>query len=84
MTVQIRLSDIDRARREDRGDGAWSIAPDLGHLRLAIVNVVFFGAPGSGDRKWVLLDTGLPTSRSSILAVAESALGLTRGRPRSS
>ncbi|MER8608889.1 MBL fold metallo-hydrolase, partial [Mesorhizobium sp. M1233] len=68
MTVQIRLSEIDHARRQDLGDGAWSIAPDLGYLRLAIVNVVFFGAPGSGDRNWMLIDTGLPTSRSSILA----------------
>ncbi|MER8413563.1 MBL fold metallo-hydrolase [Mesorhizobium sp. M1342] len=75
MTVQIRLSDIDHARRENRGDGVWSIAPDLAYLRLTIVNVVFFGAPGSGDRNWVLIDTGLPTSRSSILAVAEKRFG---------
>ncbi|MER8697120.1 MBL fold metallo-hydrolase [Mesorhizobium opportunistum] len=80
MTVQIQLSEIDHARREDHGDGAWSIAPDLGYLRLAIVNVVFFGAPGGGDRNWVLIDTGLPTSRSSILAVAEKRFG-TNARP---
>ncbi|MER9655114.1 MBL fold metallo-hydrolase [Mesorhizobium sp. M0152] len=78
MTVQIPLSEIDHARRENRGDGAWSIAPDLGYLRLAIVNVMFFGAPGSGDRNWVLIDTGLPKSRSSILAVAEKRFGTDR------
>lgn len=46
------------------GDGAWSVALDLCYLRLAIVNVVFFGAPGAGDRQWALIDTGLPTSRA--------------------
>lgn len=46
MTIQIPLSKIDRAGREDRGDGAWSIAPDLAYLRLSIVNAVFFGMPG--------------------------------------
>jgi glyoxylase-like metal-dependent hydrolase (beta-lactamase superfamily II) len=75
MTIQIGLSDSDRARVENRGDGAWSIAPDLCYLRLSIVNVVFFGLPGSGDRNWVLIDTGLPTSRSSIVDVAGRRFG---------
>jgi glyoxylase-like metal-dependent hydrolase (beta-lactamase superfamily II) len=80
MTIQIGLSEIDHARREDHGDGAWSIAPDLGYLRLSMVNVVFFGAPNSGDRNWVLIDTGLTTSRSSIVAAAEKRFG-TGARP---
>lgn len=75
MTVQIPLSEIDRARHEDLGDGAWTIAPDLAYLRLSIVNVVFFGTPGD-HAEWVLIDTGLPTSRSSIVGVARSRFGL--------
>lgn len=75
MAIQIGLSAIDRARTQDRGDGALSIAPDLCYVRLAIVNVVFFGQPGAGDRNWVLIDTGLPTSRASIVAVAEKRFG---------
>jgi glyoxylase-like metal-dependent hydrolase (beta-lactamase superfamily II) len=75
MTIQIGLSDSDRAKVENRGDGAWSITPDLCYLRLSIVNVVFFGMPDSGDRDWVLIDTGLPTSRSSIVDVAEKRFG---------
>lgn len=68
MAVQIRLSAIDRAKVADRRDGAWSVAPDLCYLRLAIVNV-------AGDRQWALIDTGLPTCRGSIIDVAEKRFG---------
>jgi hypothetical protein len=33
-------------------DGTHVIAPDLAYRRLALVNVVFLGWPGAGDRQW--------------------------------
>ncbi|MER9237196.1 hypothetical protein NKI56_35420 [Mesorhizobium sp. M0622] len=40
------------AAMQDRGDGAHSIRPELAYLRLAIVNVVYFGVPGCGGHNW--------------------------------
>src|SRR5690554_5857713 len=80
MAVQIALTDADLAPVEDKGDGAWSIGGDLAYLRLSIVNVVFYGAPGCGDRNWVLIDTGLSTSKRAIMDVAERRFG-TAARP---
>ncbi|PLU73394.1 MBL fold metallo-hydrolase, partial [Sinorhizobium medicae] len=42
-----------------RDDGTQEIARDLAYRRLAIVNVIFFGEPGCGDRGWVLIDAGV-------------------------
>ncbi len=39
--------------------GAVEVAPDLAYERLAIVNVVYVGLPGAGDRGWVLVDAGV-------------------------
>ena len=43
----------------DAGDGTQEIASDLAYERLALVNVVYWGAPGAGDRGWVLVDAGV-------------------------
>lgn len=75
MTIQITLSDQDRAPTRDAGDGAESLTADLAYLRLSIVNVVFFGRSGGGDRSWVLIDTGLPTSLDAIEEVAARRFG---------
>ncbi|HUR96020.1 MAG TPA: MBL fold metallo-hydrolase [Gemmatimonadales bacterium] len=37
-----------------------SVAPDLGYLRLVLVNVYLYGLPDAGDRGWVLIDAGIP------------------------
>ncbi|HEY1953705.1 MAG TPA: MBL fold metallo-hydrolase [Gemmatimonadaceae bacterium] len=58
MTKQIPLDPKDRADTAHEG-GVHEVAPDLGYERLAIVNVVYYGAPGSGSDKWVLIDAGL-------------------------
>lgn len=42
-----------------RDDGTHRISDDLFCKRLAIVNVVFYGGPGAGDRERVLVDTGV-------------------------
>ena len=42
-----------------RRSGTNAVLPDLACKRIAIVNVVFFGAEGAPDRNWVLIDAGL-------------------------
>ncbi len=57
------------------GDGTHAITHDLAYQRHAIVNVVFWGRPGAGDREWVLIDAGLMGSRAAIEAAAEARFG---------
>lgn len=74
MTVEIALGRDDAASVTKAADGSWEICPDLSYVRLAIVNVVFYGQPG-GDQPWVLIDTGLGTSSQSIGQCAERRFG---------
>jgi glyoxylase-like metal-dependent hydrolase (beta-lactamase superfamily II) len=53
-----------------------TIGPDVACLQLSLVNVYFVGTPGSGPRKWVLVDTGMSTSRHAILRAAEKRFGI--------
>jgi glyoxylase-like metal-dependent hydrolase (beta-lactamase superfamily II) len=82
LKEQIPLSPAARADDPDRDaardDGTHEIAPDLAYRRLAIVNVVFYGLPGAGDRKWVLIDAGLFGTKNLITSAAEERLG---GKP---
>src|SRR5690348_1112701 len=50
---------------------------DLGSLRILIANVFLYGRPGSGDRGWVLIDTGVPTPGAAgrIMAAAAERYG---------
>src|SRR5690606_21461476 len=52
--------------------GVHAVAPDLACQRLAIVNVVYAGAPGA---RWVLVDAGLPGSTPAILDVVRQRFG---------
>ncbi len=47
--------------------------PDLAYQRLALVNVIYYGAPG--DRQWVLIDAGLPGTATLITNAAEQRFG---------
>src|SRR3954449_13539190 len=74
--------ELDEATRADdpvldneRGDGTHEIAPDLAYRRLAIVNVVFVGLPGAGDRQWVLIDTGGMGTKHLISSAANERFG---------
>ncbi|TNM60362.1 MBL fold metallo-hydrolase [Aliirhizobium smilacinae] len=75
MSEQIPLHDKDRATEDDRGDGTRQIASDLAYLRTIMVNVMFFGKPHAGDRRWVLIDAGVFGGKSSIKSAAESRFG---------
>jgi glyoxylase-like metal-dependent hydrolase (beta-lactamase superfamily II) len=80
MAEQISLSEDDRADELDRDDGTREIAPDLAYLRTIMVNVIFYGLPGAGDRNWVLIDTGVIGGKSSIIDAAAKRFGA-RSRP---
>lgn len=73
MTTQLALSDSDLAPVEDCADGTRAFAPDLAYRKLSIVNVVFYGVPGRDG--WVLIDAGMPTSRTAIVECAERRFG---------
>src|SRR5215203_3063390 len=57
--------------------GLHEIAPDLAYQRLMLVNVVYVGLPGAGDRQWILIDAGIPGSSNSIHHAATERFGST-------
>lgn len=67
---------VDPAARADDSGGDWGatglhdVTDDLAYQRLAIVNVVYVGRPGSAD--WVLVDAGVHGSAPFILRAAET------------
>lgn len=80
MTQQIPLGDEARADSGEQHDGTHQIAPDLAYARMILANVAFFGLPGAGDRGWVLVDAGVPGTRTVIKRAAEARFG-TGARP---
>ncbi len=79
MSQQIPVdprSIVEHAEAEaPSGGGVHAILPDLGYRRLGIVNVVFVGPPGAGDRGWVLIDAGLPGTKGLIQRAAAARFG---------
>lgn len=55
--------------------GAHPGGPDLAYQRLAIVNVVYYGKPGAGDRQWVLIDAGMTGTAPLIADAGEERFG---------
>lgn len=72
MAQQISLPS-GSIRGTDGPHATHRIAADITYQRLAIVNVVFIGVPGSTD--WVLVDAGLAGTRDQILRAAASLFG---------
>lgn len=79
MAQQVPLAETARADEIER-DGTREIASDLAYRRLLMVNVVFYGAAGAGDRNWVLVDAGVVGTKALIKAAAEARFG-TDARP---
>ena len=73
MAQQIELDPGLQTALESH-DGVHEVAPDLAYRRLGMVNVAFFGA--AGQPGWVLIDTGLPMTKSFILSAAEARFGV--------
>jgi glyoxylase-like metal-dependent hydrolase (beta-lactamase superfamily II) len=60
---------------EDQPDGTMQTRPDLAYQRLALVNVVYCGRPGSGSGSWVLIDAGVMGTYKLIVGAAERRFG---------
>lgn len=56
-------------------NGVHEVLSDVVYKRLFLVNVVLYGLPGAGDRKWVLVDAGVIGSRDLIANAAEERFG---------
>ena len=73
MGEQVRVGEEARAA-EIESEGVREVRPDLAYQRLAIVNVIYVGAPGSGSG-WVLIDAGVAGSAALILRSVHSRFG---------
>jgi glyoxylase-like metal-dependent hydrolase (beta-lactamase superfamily II) len=51
------------------------ILPDLAYLRTLLANLYFVGRHGAGDRRWVLVDTGVPGYAQRIETLAFERFG---------
>ncbi len=75
--MAIELLDAPGAVATGAGSGSLhAVTTDLAYMRTAIVNLFFFGAPGAGDREWVLVDTGMYGYTERIVRAAEERFGL--------
>jgi glyoxylase-like metal-dependent hydrolase (beta-lactamase superfamily II) len=79
MAEQVPLSSeasaLEPALDAARNDKMHELLPDLAYRRLGIVNVVFFGPAKAGDRRWVLIDAGLPGTKGLIRSAAAERFG---------
>ena len=75
MAEQLPLDPQAVAGHAAAGDPTQEVAPDLAYRRLGIVNVVFFGVPGAGDRNWLLIDAGVVGTGSLIVSAAGQRFG---------
>lgn len=79
MAEQIPLDKDARAEdvrpESDQNDNTHEIATDIAYKRLAVVNLMFLGNPGAGDRSWVLIDTGVTGSAGAIKRAAKKRFG---------
>lgn len=76
MAQQIPIVPEARADDATGDDGTHSFADDLAYQRHTIVNVVYVGLPGAGDRGWVLIDAGIPGSKAAIVDAADKRFGV--------
>ena len=75
MTQQVPLGSDARADDGAGPDGTHEIASDIAYRRLVMVNVVFVGRPGAGDRGWVLVDAGVLGTEALIRSAASARFG---------
>ncbi|MDF2440509.1 MAG: hypothetical protein JWN98_1493, partial [Abditibacteriota bacterium] len=66
---------IDPQQDAARDDGTNEVRPDLAYKRLAIANVLFYGVPGAGDSRWVLIDAGVMKTAGMITSAAAERFG---------
>jgi glyoxylase-like metal-dependent hydrolase (beta-lactamase superfamily II) len=77
MAHQIPLDPVGRAdlvtAHDD--DTTHEVVADVAYKRLAIVNVVYYGAFRAGDRQWVLIDAGVTGTTALIPRAAAKRFG---------
>lgn len=56
-------------------DHVHAIVSDVAYQRTLISNIVYVGPPGAGDRRWLLIDTGMPGFTGSIRRAAAQRFG---------
>jgi glyoxylase-like metal-dependent hydrolase (beta-lactamase superfamily II) len=61
--------------RDSHADGPRYVAPEVSYLLDRIVNVCFVGAAGAPDRRWALVDAGLPGAADKIKRAAARLFG---------
>ncbi|MFP4438740.1 MAG: MBL fold metallo-hydrolase [Chloroflexaceae bacterium] len=71
---QVPLNREARADAQPEGD-VQVVLPDLAYQQLLIVNVLFYGAAGAGDREWILIDTGVMGATGRIRETAAQRFG---------
>jgi glyoxylase-like metal-dependent hydrolase (beta-lactamase superfamily II) len=79
MAQQIPVDPAARAddpqHDAERDDATHAVTDDVAYLRTVLVNVVFVGPPGAGDRGWVLVDAGIFGAKRAIVAAAAARFG---------
>ena len=75
MAHQIQLDGSAVAGHEADHGRTVELTADVAYRRLLIVNVVFIGKQGAGDRNWVLIDTGVPGTGPLIVSAAAERFG---------
>jgi glyoxylase-like metal-dependent hydrolase (beta-lactamase superfamily II) len=75
MADQIPLDSQSIIEISHPDNSTTEVADDLAYRRLLMVNVIFYGKPGSKDRQWVLVDTGLRGFCPRILKAAHERFG---------
>jgi glyoxylase-like metal-dependent hydrolase (beta-lactamase superfamily II) len=73
MAQQVPVDGSEARSAERESDGVHEVLDDLAYQRLAIVNVAYWGVPGS--KRWVLIDAGVPGTASMILHAVEHRFG---------
>ncbi|MBW0001590.1 MAG: MBL fold metallo-hydrolase [Verrucomicrobia bacterium] len=76
MKDQVPLDPAARADTPPQADDPTpEFAPELAYRRLMMVNVVFAGRSGAGDRQWTLIDAGVPGTTGLIEHAARERFG---------
>lgn len=75
IPISPRAKAFDATADRARGDHVHELCDDVAYQRLAIVNVVFVGAPHAGDRNWTLIDAGVYGSAAFIKSAARARFG---------
>lgn len=74
MPDRLKMDETDRTDLP-ADDGTHEVAEDVAYKRLGIVNVAFYGLPGSGDGSWVLIVAGVMGTAGAIRRAAEERFG---------